>query len=225
MQSGKKTLTSTVKGGALLLRSIVAFTLAGLVTGAVVLLLSAASLNRLCSDAASPGLWPDCGSSAGLMLAILIGFPVAFFLAGKVHGIQTVLAHSTAELKGPLAAVMAEGIIKQADQRGIDLAALGQHERAQVVIRYLKTLDDQPLVMRWLGRAVLNQVDATGAIENFLAEQPLEQMSREQIARLLAIKLETLIEAQAPEPSLTILWLLLGAAALLVAGLRFGLAA
>jgi hypothetical protein len=128
MHAGKKVVTRTVRGGFILVRSIAAFTLAGLATAAVVLLLSASSLNRLCSDAASPGLWPDCGSAAGLMLAILIGFPVVFFIAGKVHGIQSLLAHSTGELQGPLAAWMASRSIRYADTRGIDLAALGQHK-------------------------------------------------------------------------------------------------
>jgi hypothetical protein len=41
----------------------------------------------------------------------------------------------------------------------------------------------------------------------------------------MAVKFEAMIESQKPEPSLIMLWLLLGAAALLVAGLRFGLAA
>jgi hypothetical protein len=223
-QAGKKTFTTLVRGSAMLIRWIVTFTVVGLITSIVVVLLTSSAINRLCS-AETTGIVPQCATSLALVLAIMVGFMVAFFLAGKVYGIQRILAHATGELKGPLASSIARNVLAQADRKGIKLEALGQSERAQVVIRSLQTLESQPRLIRWIGRAFLDRVDYSGAIRQFMAEQPLEQLSREQTIGLLGATIEALIDTRAPEPSLTMLWLLLGAAAALIVVLRITLGA
>ncbi len=224
-QTGKTMVATTVRGGFLLLRSLVIFTIAGFITGIVVYVLTASSVNQLCSADVRTSLVPQCATSTAVLLLFSIGFPIAFFVAGKIHGIGSVLTHSAGQVQGPLATTIARHVLSVASRRGLDFATLGQHERTQMVIGALQKIDGQPRLIRWLGRALLDRVNYVGSITQFLSEQSFDQLSNDQIEGLLAGKLEEIMAEYTPEASLTMLWVLLGIAALLVVTLRMTLGA
>ena len=224
-QTGKTVIRTSILGGGVLFRSLVGFTLLGIVLAVVAVLFTLPRVNRGCSVDAPGGLFPQCGTAALVLLLFLVGCPLAFGLAGRAHGVASLVARSITHIQAPVATALARNVMRFATRRGLDLARLGAHERIQAVVQGIRRLDDQPRAIRWMSRAVLSQVPYRAALHQFLTEHPFEQLSPEEIEQQLAMKMEAIFAEHTVEPDLTMLWILVGMTVLLSVTIRLMLGA